>query len=200
MRQPLPARHPGGLLARAFHAYTQGLRRSVLSGDQLIYPAHGEPVRPDGRHDFDFLHGRFRVRNVRLRERLSGCTEWDEFEASNECHPVLERGGNVDEFATDWHGGYRGMTLRLYDPMQRQWSLYWANRDDGVLEPPVVGHFEHGVGTFHGRARHHGREVRVRFRWHEIRPDSAHWEQAFSDDGGRRWETNWHMHFTRLPA
>lgn len=200
MRQPLPVQRPRGLLSRTFHAYAQSLRRSVLSGDQIVYPAHGQRPRPEGRHDFDFLHGRYRVRNVRLRDRLCDCTDWDEFEAANDCRPILDHGGNFDEFATDWRGGFRGMTLRLYDPTQRQWSLYWASGDDGVLEPPVVGHFEHGTGIFFGRARHHGREVCVRFRWHDIHPDSAHWEQAFSDDGGRHWETNWHMYFTRMRA
>ncbi len=66
------------LLPRAFHAYVAGLGRSLVSGDQLVYPASpGHPLPTEGRHDFDFLHGRWRVRNVRLKERLAGCEEWN---------------------------------------------------------------------------------------------------------------------------
>ncbi|GGD50339.1 hypothetical protein [Pseudoxanthomonas indica] len=189
-----------GWWPRVLGGYVAGLQRSLVSGEQLIYPAGTRDVIADGRHDFDFLHGRWQVHNVRLRERLVGCTDWDEFQARVDCGPVLDGGGNQEQFVTDWAGGYRGMTLRLYDPHQRQWSLYWANREDGVLEPPVVGRFEHGVGRFFGRDRVHGREVQVRFRWHDIQPDSAHWEQAFSTDRGDTWETNWHMHFSRVAA
>ena len=34
----------------------------------------------------------------------------------------------------------------------------------------------------------------------DITPDSARFEQAFSGDGGRSWETNWMMTFTCIRA
>ncbi|HYM86596.1 MAG TPA: hypothetical protein VET30_07635, partial [Pseudoxanthomonas sp.] len=79
----------------------------------------------------------------------------------------------------------------------KRWSLYWAGNRSGVLEPPVVGRFEHGVGIFEGDDTHQGRPIRVRFIWSEISARSAHWQQAFSVDGGRSWETNWHMYMSR---
>jgi hypothetical protein len=154
----------------------------------------------DGRHDFDFLHGLWRVRNERLRTRLTGSEDWDVFEAGNDCRPLLGGLGNVDEFSTAWRGGYRGLTLRLYDPRARRWSIRWANDEDGVLEPPVYGSFEHGVGTFYGDDTHDGRPVRVRFIWDGISPVTACWQQAFSVDGGATWETNWFMRMTREGA
>jgi hypothetical protein len=42
-----------------------------------------------------------------------------------------------------------------------------------------------------------GRRIEVRFTWTGIGTDAPHWEQAFSDDGGASWETNWIMDFTR---
>lgn len=189
-----------GWWPRVLGSYVAGLQRSLVSGEQLIYPAASRDVVADGRRDFDFLHGRWRVHNARLRERLVGCTDWDEFQAQVQCAPVLDGGGNQEQFQSSWGGDYRGMTLRLYDPQQRLWSLYWANRDSGTLEPPVVGRFENGVGRFLGRDRLHGREIQVRYLWHDIQPDSAHWEQAFSNDRGQSWETNWHMHFQREAA
>ncbi len=200
MKQSLQASGAHGLLARAFRSYAAGLGRSLLSSDAIVYPAGGEAEPRDGRHDFDFLHGRWQVRNVRLKARLVGCTEWEAFDARTECRPILAHGGNLEEYATDWRGGYHGMAVRLYDPQRRQWSIHWANRDAGALEPPVVGRFEHGVGTFLGRDRCDGKPVSVRFFWHDIHADSAHWEQAFSLDDGRHWETNWHMHFSREAA
>ena len=74
----------------------------------------------DGRRDFDFLHGRWRVRNERLRERLAGCTDWERFESSVECHPVLGGIGNIETHDSDWNGGYRGLALRLYAPATRR--------------------------------------------------------------------------------
>lgn len=151
----------------------------------------------DGRRDFDFLHGRWRVHNRRLRTRLAGADDWETFKAGNVCTPLLGGLGNLDEFAAQWRGGYRGITLRLYDPRARRWSIRWANGEDGVLEPPVYGGFEHGVGTFFGEDTHAGRAARVRFVWDGISPTTACWQQAFSADGGRTWETNWIMRMAR---
>jgi len=151
----------------------------------------------DGRHDFDFYFGRWHVRNERLRERLVESKDWETFEATQSCTSILGGLGNMDDFVTAWNGGFRGMTLRLFNPTTRQWSIYWASNREGVLEPPVVGAFENGVGTFYGRDQHKGTPVLARFIWSDITRDSAHWQQAFSTDEGKTWETNWVMHMTR---
>lgn len=160
------------------------------------------PITPlsenDGRHDFDFYYGHWQVRNERLKQRLVGSDDWETFEATQRCRPLLDGIGNLDDFVTEWGGGFRGMTLRLFDLQAKQWSIYWASNRSGVLEPPVVGRFENGVGTFHGRDTHEGRPVLARFIWSDIGADSAHWQQAFSIDEGASWETNWHMWMTRI--
>jgi hypothetical protein len=150
-----------------------------------------------GRRDFDFLHGRWRVRNERLRERLAGSTDWEIFESLVACEPVLGGLGNLETHDSDWNGGYRGLALRLYAPSTRRWSIHWASDRGGELEPPGHGGFDGDVGTFIGDDRHDGRLVRVRFLWTRIDADHARWEQAFSTDNGAHWETNWFMHFTR---
>lgn len=151
----------------------------------------------DGRRDFDFLHGRWQVRNERLRERLVGCTDWENFEATTTCQPLLGGSGNLETFDTDWNGGYRGLALRLYAPATGRWAIHWAGDRSGELEPPVHGGFDGDIGTFIGEDRHQARLVRVRFLWTRIDGDRARWEQAFSADNGGHWETNWFMHFTR---
>jgi hypothetical protein len=151
----------------------------------------------DGSHDFDFQTGRWRIRNERLVKRLQGCTEWETFEAVQHARLLPGGLGNIDDFITDHWPGFVGMSLRLYDPRTRQWSIYWATNQTGTLYPPVVGAFHDGVGVFEGRDEENGQPVRVRFTWSNITPTSARWEQEFSPDEGRTWEKNWIMLMTR---
>ncbi|MEO6967689.1 MAG: hypothetical protein ABI132_04425 [Rhodanobacteraceae bacterium] len=152
--------------------------------------------------DFDFLFGHWRVRNERLKRRLAGSRDWEVFEARMQCHPVLGGKGNVEEHVCDAFGENRwiGMALRLFDPRTQHWSIHWADNQRVTLEPPVVGVFEQGIGTFHGNDAHEGRPVRVRFIWDCRNAERPRWEQAFSTDQGANWETNWVMDFERLPA
>jgi hypothetical protein len=190
-----------GQAAAAFAALartqTAAAASTALFRNQFVDAA---PPARDGTRDFDFYFGRWRVHNERLRERLAGCREWDRFEAIQECRPILGGLGNIDEFVTDEFGPtlFIGMTLRLYDRESGNWSIWWSSNRRGTLEPPVTGRFVDGVGQFEGDDVHAGTPVRVRFVWSEIGPDRAHWQQAFSTDGGRSWETNWHMRMTRL--
>lgn len=161
---------------------------------------HDTARKTDGRHDFDFIHGRWQVQSERLRERLAGSTDWEVFNATDECRPLLDGGGNLEEFHAAWNGGYEGLALRLYDVAADEWRIYWSSNRSGVLDPPVSGRFEQGVGTFYGEDQHEGHPVRVRFQWDHTSSNSAHWQQAFSVDEGATWETNWHMWFRRLDA
>ena len=146
--------------------------------------------------DFDFLIGSWRVANRRLRERLVGCTDWEEFDATSQAWPLLAGGANIDEFR--FPDGSSALTLRLHEPATGQWSLYWATSVYGVLLPPVRGSFVDGIGTFFGDDEHAGTPVRVRYIWSGITPTAARWEQAFSADGEQSWETNWIMQLQRV--
>jgi hypothetical protein len=156
-----------------------------------------EPNGPDGVGDFDFFVGTWNVANRRLRTRLAGSDEWDEFPGTSTCWSLFGGAGNVDEivFPTE---GFAGTTLRLFDPARNKWSLYWASSRTGRLEPPVVGRFRERRGDFYGDDTHEGTPIKVHFVWSEITPTSARWEQAFSADGGVTWEPNWVMEFTRV--
>jgi hypothetical protein len=150
------------------------------------------PKLTDG---FDFLPGRWSVRNRTLKSRLTGETEWNEFEASCVAFSHFNGGISIDEHT--FSRGDRGMSVRLYDVAAGEWVIYWVSSRDGLLGRPVRGGFENGVGEFYGDDEHDGRPVRVRFFWNGITEGSAHWEQAFSTDDGQTWETNWHMDLTR---
>ena len=148
---------------------------------------------------FDFLHGEWTSRQRRLRERLAGSDEWDEFEATLVCRPILDGLGNEDELRTGFDGGFVGMTFRFFDPRSGQWSIYWASsaRPALLLESPVIGAFSGDVGVFECDDTFAGRPIRVRYTWSDVASPTPRWAQAFSEDGGKSWETNWTAEFTR---
>lgn len=154
--------------------------------------------RHDGIHDFDFEVGDWTVCNRRLRERLAGCSDWDEFEASATVRALPDRMGNHEILRSEHVPGYVGMAFRLYDPKTRLWSIHWVDNQHRTMEAPMVGAFRDGLGVFEGDYAMAGRPVRVRFLWSS--GDTPRWEQAFSADGGVTWETNWTMQFRRVVA
>lgn len=154
---------------------------------------------PTGANDFDFFFGSWHNHNERLRTRLRGADDWEEFEASVTCRPILGGIGNIDDFrpsGAEW-AGFEGASIRFFNPATAQWSIYWADNVRCALFPPQVGQFVDGIGEFFGDDEHEGVPVRVRFRWSKETVDAARWEQAFSADGGVTWETNWIMNHTR---
>ena len=149
--------------------------------------------------DFDFWHGTWNVSNRRLKRRLAGSDDWEEFDATATARPLLDGWGNEDEFRTDHDGGFVGMSFRFFDPVTKLWSIYWADGcRSGALDPPLFGSFDGDEGVFLGEDVFRGRPILVRFVWSGVTTATPRWEQAFSDDGGMSWETNWVMDFTRL--
>lgn len=152
-----------------------------------------------GPDDFTWLQGKWTVRHRRLKARLAGSTEWQEFAGTSELWLTLGGHGTVDENWLDIpSGAYRAVGIRAYDPTTRQWAIWWLDeRSPRSIEPPVFGGFKDGVGTFQAPDTFNGKPILVRFRWHDITATTAQWDQAFSPDGGRTWEENWHMDFTK---
>ena len=146
--------------------------------------------------DFEFEYGTWSVRHRRLLDRLAGCDDWEEFEGTSTCAPILGGVGNLEE-ATMSSIGMIGMALRLFDQTTQSWSIYWSTDRTGRLEPPVVGRFVDGIGVFEGGDELRGESIRVRFVWDEITDDSARWTQSFRRVDETEWEANWLMTFTR---
>jgi hypothetical protein len=165
-----------------------------------IPAAAGETAMTDHAHDFDFLIGKWRVHHRRLKERLANNHDWVEFEGTCELTMTMGGQGTMDDnFIGLPSGGYRAMGLRGYDPKTQTWAIWWLDaRDPHKIEPPVMGNFQNGVGTFEGDDIFNAKPIKVRFQWSRITANSAHWEQAFSPDGGKTWEMNWAMDFTRV--
>lgn len=155
---------------------------------------------PTAPHDFDFFLGNWRVHHRQLKERLAGSREWIEFEGTSTAQKILGGFGNMDDNVIEKPSGtYRAVTVRAFDPKANRWSIWWFDsRFLGHLDPPMVGSFESGVGTFYADDVFNGKLIRVRFIWSRTDTSEPRWEQAFSRDGGKTWETNWIMDFARI--
>jgi hypothetical protein len=147
--------------------------------------------------DFDFLVGKWKMHNRRLNERLEGCNDWTEFDSWDENSKILSGTADMDIYSTtEMPGqegkGFEGLTLRLFNPKTRLWSLYWVASNVGVLDPPVIGSFENGVGHFFCKDTFKGKPIIVMFRWDARDKERPIWSQAFSSDDGKTWEWNWY--------
>ena len=157
------------------------------------------PSLSSSKHDFDFYLGKWNIHNRRLNSRLDHCTEWTEFEAAQEMQVFLNGLGNRDDFITVIGGQpFHGMSLRLFNPQTRLWSIYWADSNEGILHTPTVGSFEGNIGKFYDKITFKEQEVIVLFQWDKTDTDKPVWSQAFSADEGKTWEWNWYMYMTRV--
>lgn len=151
-----------------------------------------------GAHDFDFQFGNWRVHH-RMKSP-AGSTEWIEFEGTSSARPILGGNGNAeDNVFMKASGVTRGFALRTYDEKSASWAIWWVDgrNPQGALDPPVKGQFVKGIGTFYADGMYQGKMMRTRYIWSRITRTTAQWEQAFSYDSGKTWDTNWVMEFTR---
>ena len=156
-------------------------------------------VPGNGQHDFDWEIGTWKTEVRRLAKPLSGSSEWVEYTGTSVVRTVLDGRANlVERRAAGPAGRIEGASLRLYTPRTGQWTLNYASASSGALTRPVHGGFRDGRGEFFGQDDLDGRAILVRFVIAEIALDSARFEQAFSEDGGRNWETNWIAIDTRV--
>ena len=172
----------------------------------LLQTALGEPAagsqrvdqKRDGQRDFDFNIGTRKTHVSRLQKPLTGSSKWVEYDGKSVVREILGGRANLFELIADGPAGHlEGIGLRLYDPQSHQWSLNWANGKTGILGVPTIEEFRNGRGVFVDQESFNDRVILVRNSFLDITPNSARFEQTFSDDAGQTWETNWVMTFTR---
>ncbi|MGC1546993.1 MAG: hypothetical protein WA777_00540 [Rhodanobacter sp.] len=173
----------------------------VLSA--AILCAAATPIKAaerDAQHDFDFNFGTWKTHVSRLVHPLTGSTTWTEYNGDSVVRKVWAGRASLFELEIEGPAGHiEGVGLRLYNPQSHQWNLNWTNSSIGMLDGAMIGEFKDGRGEFYGLDTLNGRSILVRNGFSDITPNSSRFEQAFSADGGKTWETNWIMTFTRAP-
>jgi hypothetical protein len=164
-------------------------------------PPGTEPLPPpsSAEHDFDFDFGTWKMHIRRLLHPLTGSSEWTTMEGTTVTNRIWNGRANLATVEADGPTGHLELlSLRLYDPRAHQWNISFATSDSAVLGTPSVGTFNDGRGEFYDAELYHGRNILVRFSIWSVSANEVRSEQAFSDDGGQTWETNWINIATRV--
>lgn len=170
----------------------------LLLSATMLFAASVGAAEQDAQHDFDFNFGTWKTHVRRLTHPLSGSTAWTDYDGESVVRKIWNGRASLIELEVKGAAGHiEGVGLRLYNPQSRQWNLNWTNSGSGMLDWPMIGEFKNGRGEFYGPDTFDGRRIWVRNVFSDITSNSSRFEQAFSTDGGKTWETNWIMTFTR---
>jgi hypothetical protein len=157
------------------------------------------PAKHDGQHDFDWEIGTWKTQLKRLKGPLTGSTTWLEYEGTTVVTKVWDGRANLVELQVKGPAGaIEALSLRLYNPDSRQWSLNFSNSRGGTMAIPAIGEFRKGRGEFYNQDTFDGRSIFVKFIIQCESRDVCHFEQSFSGDGGQTWEPNWIATDTRV--
>lgn len=149
--------------------------------------------------DFDFLQGPFDVKGSRLRDPLNPDSDWIEVTATSSATVLFDGAVSIDEM---WFPDEKrfGMSLRLWDPGTRTWTVRWLTSSGGGLNPPVQGTWADGRCWLTGPDEYNGHPLLASYSWSDVTEFGARWEQCFSLDQGQTWQPNFIMYFNRRDA
>src|SRR6476620_1268441 len=91
-----------------------GQSQKILTNDEtlviltLSFDSNGElkitASTSSSQNDFDFLVGKWKMHHRKLNRRLENCTDWTEFESTDENHKILNGIGDVDILSATFDG------------------------------------------------------------------------------------------------
>lgn len=141
---------------------------------------------------FDFNIGSWNTEIRAATSPLSSRSSWSPLRGTHVVYRVWDDWADIGQLEVDGPSGHiEYLALRLYDRETHQWRVYFADGRSGKLEPPMIGQFKDGVGTFVGLDDRDGKMVLVRNVWSDITPRSCHQDFAISTDGGKTWTPTW---------
>lgn len=179
------------MLRRTMLQAGAGLGVATLLAAAAKAAAATPSTAPSGGGDFAFLAGEWRIANHRLNDG-----KWDEFAGEATVHALLGGLASIEELRIPARNFF-GMGVRVFHLKDRQWADHWTSAGNGVVNDPMMGRFENGVGTFLAEDKDGATRIIYRGMWDRITPTSCRWTQASSRDGGKTWDYDWYMDWTR---
>ena len=146
--------------------------------------------------DFDFLTGEWRIAN--RRRKKAGTDDWDEFQGEATVQSVMGGRCSVEDLRIP-DRDFAGRGLRILDAEKKMWVDYFVNAKSGTLATPgTSGFVADGIVSFPGEEMFDGKTLLYRNIWDRITATSCRWYQGMSKDGGKTWEDDWVMAWTRV--
>src|ERR1700733_10067349 len=179
------------------------LAAAALLGSATVLAADSAPTQAaitrDGSHDIYFDFGVWHTEINRRLHPLTDSTESLELDGTVTVRKVWGGRAQLEEIEADGpNGHWEGLTLFLYNPAAHQWSQTFVDSKMGELNPSSIGSFSNGRGELIAQDTFKGRTVLVRGVWSDIKPDSHHFEESYSQDGGKTWAPAFIASLTRL--
>jgi hypothetical protein len=123
---------------------------------------------------------------------------WDGEDGTSTARNTItkEYGGHVivERFETDPPGTFDGLSLSVYDPLERCWKQTWVDDDGAYLE--FRGGLRDGVMVLARQFLDEDLVVSQRMVWRSIEPASFEWLWERSTQGGS-WQTLMLQHWQR---
>jgi hypothetical protein len=161
---------------------------AAIAATALALPTQADEAR-DGSHDFDFNNGVWHTEIKRVLNPFGDGKQTLELNGTVTVRKVWDGKGWLEEIEADGpKGHWEGLTMFLYDPKAHQWSQTFVNSKVGVLNAPSIGEFKDGRGEFYATDTFQDKAILVRGTWSDIKPDSHHFEEDYSNDGGKSWK------------
>ncbi len=147
---------------------------------------------------FDFWIGEWDVVN---RNRPDAEARWyDTGSATARVYPVVAGCGIVEHWRGRAYGEFQvGFSLQAFNPQVGQWDmvLLWPNSGEPRFGE-LAGGFRLNRGEFYSRGVSAAGDTTIsRFTFSDVTPNSLRWQDGFSTDGGRVWDSGWIQEFTR---
>ena len=92
--------------------------------------------------------------------------------------------------------GFKGMSVSVYDSTNKIWRQTWVDSQGGYIA--LTGGVQDGNMTLTTLARPKTPLAFSRMVFKNVTPESFDWNWEGSQDGGKTWKLNWHLHYARV--